>query len=642
MNRIDRESHHARLATVLLVVVSAAMITATVGVGGAVTATTATPAGPGDDVVAGADTQARSAGSTSVRLTPASPTIAEGDEQIFDVVVKSADGGVGAITTTIAVDDTEIGSITDVTLNGDPGVETVDIADDGSEVFIRAALMDTDDSGSVTVGTVTVEGIGPGTTNIDPTVDSLGDEGGDPYDVGTTPGSSLTVEDTAESVDLDISADTSTVEPGDDVTFSVRRADSNALVSATVTLGDESYETGIDGEVTVEIAESMANDAETVTAVTSKASTDDETFRNDSVTLEVDGGESETATDTPTGAPASGDGPQVTFEPASTSVGVGERTELRLVATGVDGGVGAVEAEISVDSAAATITSLELGGGAGVEQTDVGTDGTTGIVRGALMDTNDTGTAHIATVTVEGAEQGTASMDVEVDSLGDESGTTYEIGGTTAAMVSVGDAGNDGASDSEAGNSTVILSVSEMPEGFERASVTVRTDTDASVTETQAELVSDSQLRVVSDDPRTTTVQAVDLAGNVGGFDDERTIARLTYDRQLSSDGVEIEVGNLQDDNGASVPGDRVSVEVRSGSLFDDPLPGANTDTPPGDPDRDGQYEDVDGDGDVTFNDAVVLSFVDASELNSEQVAAVDFDGDGDLDIDDAVALAFE
>ncbi|GGJ06841.1 hypothetical protein GCM10008995_15920 [Halobellus salinus] len=582
------------------------------------------------------------AGSTSVRLSPTTATINESRTQTFDIVVSDADGGVGAITTTVTVDDTEVGTITDVSLNGDPGAETIDIADDGSEVFVRAALMDTDDSGSVTVGTLTVEGAGPGTTDIDPTVDSLGDEDGDPYDVGTTPGSSLTVEDTAESVDLDISADASSVDPGDDVTFTVRRADSDALVSATVALGDNSYDTGIDGEATVEIDESMASDAGTVTAVASKESTDDETFRNDSVTLDLDGEESATPADTATATPAPGDGPRVTFEPASTSVGVGEQTELRLVATGVDGGVGAVEAEISVDSAAATITDLEVAGGAGVEQTDIGTDATTGVVRGALMDTNDAGAAHIATVTVEGAEQGTTSMRVEVDSLGDESGTSYAVGGTTAVTVSVGDTGSEDDGESEAGSSDVVLSVSEMPTGFERASVTVRTVTDASVTETRAELVSDSQLRVVSDDPRTTTVQAVDLAGNVGAFDEERTIARLTYDQQLSPDDVEIEVGNLRDDNRTSVPGDRISVEVRSGSLFDEPLPGASTDAAPGDPDRDGRYEDVDGDGNVTFNDAVVLSFADASELNNEQVAAVDFDSDGDLDIDDAVALAFE
>ena len=640
MTRVDLGSGRSRLALALVVIVAVGGVATVVGAGSAVAAPQA--AVVGSDGAAGTDVRAQSAGSTAVRLTPTTSTVSEGDRQTFDIVVSDADGGVGAITTTIAVDDTEIGTITDVSLNGDPGAETVDIADDGSEVFVRAALMDTDDSGSVTVGTVTVEGAGPGTTDIDPSVDSLGNEDGDPYDVGTTPGSSLTVEDTAESVDLDVSADISSVESGDDVTFTVRRADSDALVSATVTLGDESYDTGIDGEATVEIDESMASDAGTVTAVASKESTDDETFRNDSVTLELDGEESETPTDTATATPASSDGLRVTFEPASTSVDVGERTELRLVATGVDGGVGAVEAEISVDSAAATITDLEVAGGAGVEQTDIGTDGTTGVVRGALMDTNDTGTAHVATVTVEGAEQGTTSMSVEVDSLGDESGTSYEVGGTTAATVSVGDTGSDDDGDSGAGSSDVILSVSEMPTGFERASVTVRTDTDASVTETQAELVSDSQLRVVSDGPRTTTVQAVDLAGNVGAFDDERTVARLTYDRQLSPDEVEIEVENLQDDNGTSVPGDRVSVEVRSGSLFDEPLPGANTDAAPGDPDRDGQYEDVDGDGNVTFNDAVVLSFVDASELNSEQVAAVDFDGDGDLDIDDAVALAFE
>jgi pectinesterase len=62
---------------------------------------------------------------------------------------------------------------------------------------------------------------------------------------------------------------------------------------------------------------------------------------------------------------------------------------------------------------------------------------------------------------------------------------------------------------------------------------------------------------------------------------------------------------------------------------------------PPTDPDGDGLYEDVDGDGNVDVDDAVALAFVDGGALDAGQRLALDVDGDGDVDFDDAVALAF-
>ncbi|MFB6092297.1 MAG: hypothetical protein ABEK02_04715 [Haloquadratum sp.] len=594
---------------------------------------------------AGAGTvAAASAGSTSVRLAPTTATVAEGGSQTFDIVVSNADGGVGAVTATISVGNTDVAAIRDVELHGDPGVRTVDVARDGSKVFVRAALMDTDDTGRVTIGTVTIAGAGPGTSDVSLAVSSLGNETGSPYDVGTTPGSSLTVEGTANAVALDVSASASAVQAGDRVTFTVRRADSDARVSATVTVGGETYETGLDGRVTVEITESMASDADTVTAVASKADTASADFQNASVTLDL-GAETETpGTETPgvTPTPAPGEGVRVVVRPANPTVPVGELTKLRVVATNVDGGVGAIEARVSLGSqSTARIAGATLAGGAGVSQTNVTNGGTTAVVRGALMDTADTGTAHVATVTVEGVAAGTSAVDVAVSSLGDEQGNTYEVAATPATTLTVG-SGSGSGNQSTAGTSTVVLSVANMPAGFERASVTVTTSVEASVTSAQAELVSNSQLRVVSDGPKTTTVQAVDLAGNVGAIAESRTIARLTYDRRLRPEQVDIRVEQLQNDEGASVAGDHVSVEVNTGGLFGAPLPGADAAKPPTDPDGDGLYEDVNGDGAVTFDDAVALSFVNATELRSEQVAALDFDGDGDLDIDDAVALAFE
>jgi hypothetical protein len=75
---------------------------------------------------------------------------------------------------------------------------------------------------------------------------------------------------------------------------------------------------------------------------------------------------------------------------------------------------------------------------------------------------------------------------------------------------------------------------------------------------------------------------------------------------------------------------------------FSAPVPGADGQGPPTDTDDDGKFEDITGDGEATFDDAIALAFADTSGLNSQQRAAVDFDGDGDVDFADAIALAFE
>jgi pectinesterase len=77
------------------------------------------------------------------------------------------------------------------------------------------------------------------------------------------------------------------------------------------------------------------------------------------------------------------------------------------------------------------------------------------------------------------------------------------------------------------------------------------------------------------------------------------------------------------------------------GQLFEAPIPGAG-DAPPTDPDGDGMYEDVDGSGNATFDDAIALAFADTSGLAAAQRTALDFDSDGDVDFDDAVSLAFQ
>jgi PKD repeat protein len=84
------------------------------------------------------------------------------------------------------------------------------------------------------------------------------------------------------------------------------------------------------------------------------------------------------------------------------------------------------------------------------------------------------------------------------------------------------------------------------------------------------------------------------------------------------------------------------TVVVGTGNPFTEPVPGTGASAPPTDPDGDGLFEDVDGDGTVAFEDAIALAFADTAGLNSQQRAALDFDSDGDVDFDDAITLAFE
>jgi hypothetical protein len=75
---------------------------------------------------------------------------------------------------------------------------------------------------------------------------------------------------------------------------------------------------------------------------------------------------------------------------------------------------------------------------------------------------------------------------------------------------------------------------------------------------------------------------------------------------------------------------------------FADGVPGVDG-APPTDPDGDGAYEDVDGDGDSTLHDVVDLLFADHDAVNADpERAALDFDDSGRVGFGDVVRLLFE
>lgn len=134
---------------------------------------------------------AQSDDSTTVSLAPGETTASPGETVSFDIVAENVDGGVGAHTTTVEIGDASIGTITSVDLLGGPDRTYTSVAEDGDSAEMTAALMDTTDSGPVTIGRVTVSVAGAGQTSLSLNVDTLSDANGYTYAVSEMSGATL-------------------------------------------------------------------------------------------------------------------------------------------------------------------------------------------------------------------------------------------------------------------------------------------------------------------------------------------------------------------------------------------------------------------------------------------------------------------
>ena len=85
--------------------------------------------------------------------------------------------------------------------------------------------------------------------------------------------------------------------------------------------------------------------------------------------------------------------------------------------------------------------------------------------------------------------------------------------------------------------------------------------------------------------------------------------------------------------------GKKVEPLVTSGSLKIVVFTIGKSLSPPMDPDGDGLFEDINGDGKVTFEDGRIFSFNLTSQEVQENWQLFDFDGDGDADFEDGMVL---
>jgi hypothetical protein len=134
--------------------------------------------------------------STEVTLQSSNSSVAIDGSTTYDVVVESADGGVGAYDFAVTVDNHSVASFENVEVYGGSPTETTDVTvdDDGSTASAVVALANTSDTGSVTIATVTISGDNTGASELSLAVNALGTEDGDAYTVTETSGGTVTVE----------------------------------------------------------------------------------------------------------------------------------------------------------------------------------------------------------------------------------------------------------------------------------------------------------------------------------------------------------------------------------------------------------------------------------------------------------------
>jgi PKD repeat protein len=213
--------------------------------------------------------------------------------------------------------------------------------------------------------------------------------------------------------------------------------------------------------------------------------------------------------------------------------------------------------------------------------------------------------------------------------------------GTTTLTVSIADGGG-GATVAPGETTTVEVVVDDATGGVGAAELRVVTDptvarvVDATVLgsgSTEVELAENGSFVDVeyafrdTADTGTVAILSVTIAGVAPG----ETAVRLAP--SADNDGLLVfdEAGT-----GYTVTGsDAASVTVAA----DGPPPIARTGDPPTDPDGDGLYEDIDGDGAVTVVDVAAFLDVFDTPVVESNLAAFDFDGNGRVSLVDVATL---
>lgn len=189
---------------------------------------------------------ASAAGSIDIMTTPSSQTIAPDEVTTVDVVVTNVSGGVGSYSGSLSV-NSSVAEIQSVSIAGDPlQGGSVDISPDNSSVEFSGAAANTNDSGTVSIASVSLKAVEVGHSELDLAIETVGDEAGTAYTISAVDGSKLTVE--ANPVSMQLNPETA-----NSVEDNVRRLHVNAE-NVPQGVGTYEYTVSVDNTSVAEIA----------------------------------------------------------------------------------------------------------------------------------------------------------------------------------------------------------------------------------------------------------------------------------------------------------------------------------------------------------------------------------------------------
>jgi hypothetical protein len=171
----------------------------------------------GDGAVGGGDdstqngTDDNETTTPKVELAPSSAQVTANSTTTFDLVLRNADGGVGAFDSiNMTVANTDAATIDSISSDVSAGANT-DVSSDGSEASVNVPFGgDTDNTGDVTLATVTVQVGDNGSTDLNVDVTgNIADESGQLYDnLSDAEGATVTVTGAPALVDDTPASDT--------------------------------------------------------------------------------------------------------------------------------------------------------------------------------------------------------------------------------------------------------------------------------------------------------------------------------------------------------------------------------------------------------------------------------------------------
>jgi hypothetical protein len=583
------------------------------------------------------------ASATTISLTPTDQTIDAGDTATYEVVVDSATDGIGTQEYNLTLDNPSLAGIDSIDIAGSPGLKTVDIADDGSRARVEIAYLSTaiEETGSVTIATVTVSGNAAGEANLTLSDPAIADTGGAPYDITDTSSATVQVQEAlnlnsasvspdtltenqtaTQTVDFDvgqISADGNSDQfkitfPSQttitDPNVSVTDANNSEIpISSSASISDANN--GSDNQLTFGVQPDHTTDADRIdveiTTETTVGSLKTNATENIEIELSDSSGNTASGTthvslvdaDTSDGSDNTTDSSNATvFLKGPPNATASEPTKFDVVISNPDAAsIGSYEFNLSLADKLGNISAVDLKGGPSLTTVDIAEDKSKARVEAALAETVAESNVTVAEITVTPTTGGTEQISLSQLYFSDTSGSTILLSDKSASQ--------------------------ELPiAAFE---------TTYSLSATEVEFG-----------------ESLDVSATVSNIGDARgTTSATVYlnDQPVKTEEVTLSPGASSTIDFVVEPTTVGANSVRVGDLSPtevtvvQPGPGDVTgnNQPAKDPDQDGIYEDVNGDGAVNTGDVIALFANMKAAQNAG--APFDFNKDGAVNTGDLVFL---